>query len=123
MKKVLGLIVIFMCIMLVGCNKTNMTIEEIVGVNFNDIAYIKTGDYSNINENYDVSEFIDKYQNLKFQKISGGYGSTAHLYYVCYNSNNEVLFTLVDIGNQDKYFIKKGEFDINKDSSNLYQLK
>ena len=122
MKKFLSLIVILLCIALTGCSK-NMTIEEITGIDFNQIDHIRTGFASSINENYDVEEFTNNYKNLKYQKISGGYGNTAHKYFVCYDSNNEVLFTIVDIGNQGKYFIKKGEFDINKDSSNLYQLK
>ena len=122
MKKFLSIILILICITLTGCTKKSMTIEEITGINFNEIDHIKTGDAWSQNENYDVNKFINEYKNLKYKKFKEGTGSTAHTYYVCYNSDNEVLFTLVDIGNQGKYFIKKGSFDINKDSSNRYQL-
>ena len=128
MKKFLSLIVMILCLFLVGCsNKSNMTsnitIEEITGVNFSEILYIKTGDALNHNEDYSVKQFIEEYKNLHYIKITGSIGSTAHTYYVCYDANDEVLFTLVDIGNQDKFYIKKGNFDINEDNTNnLYQL-
>ena len=123
MKKIFCLVVIIMCFMLVGCGKSQGTIEELTGVKFDEISYIKTGGASEQNENYDVDKFISEYKNLKYKKISGKYGNTSHVYYVCYDDNDKVLFTLVDVGNQDKVFIKKGKFNINKDaSSSLYQL-
>ena len=39
-----------------------------------------------------------------------------------YDLNDEVLFTLVDVEKSNKVFIKKGSFNINKDSKKLYQL-
>ena len=123
MKKTLCLLVLIISFILVGCSKSQGTIEEITGVEFSKINYIKTGGASYLNEDYDVEKFINEYKNLKYKKISGEYGSTAHLYFVCYDANGKVLFTLVEIGNQDKVFIKKGSFDINNDSSSsLYQL-
>ena len=123
MKKIFCLVGVLMCFILVGCSKSQGTIEEITGVDFNKINYIKTGSALNQNEDYDVEEFISEYKNLKYKKISGEYNGTTHLYFLCYDANDKVLFTLVDIGNQDKVFIKKGSFDINKDaSSSLYQL-
>lgn len=124
MKKLFCLVFLIMCFVLVGCSKTQDTIEGITGVDFNKISYIKTGGALNQSNDYDVEEFITEYKNLKYEKISGEYGNTGHVYYVCYSDNNEVLFTLVDVGSQDKVFIKKGKFDINEDaSSSLYQLK
>ena len=124
MKKILVIIILIMCFMVVGCSNSHGTIEEITGIEFNKIKYIKTGGALNQNEDYDVNDFINEYKDLKYKKISGGYGSTTHLYYVCYDANDKVLFTLIDVGNQNKFFVKKGTFDIKKDaSSNLYQLE
>ncbi len=122
MKRALCLIIVIFSFLLVGCNKTSKTIEEITGVSLDDISYIKTG--NNVDNDYDVDTFIEEYKDLKFTKTSGNIGNTARKYYVCYNSDNEVLFTLVDIGNQDKFFIKKGFFDIEKDSKKFqYKLE
>lgn len=122
-KKILCLFVLIICFVLVGCSKTHGTIEEITGVDFSKIDYIKTGSALHLKKGYDVGKFISEYKNLKYKKISGEYGSTAQVYFVCYDANDKVLFTLVEIGNQNKVFIKKGSFDINKDSSSsLYQL-
>ncbi|MBQ2639384.1 MAG: hypothetical protein IJF92_01275 [Bacilli bacterium] len=124
MKKVLYLLVIMICLCLVGCSKSTMTIAEITDIDFNKISYIKVGGALNQNENYDVERFIDEYKDLKYKKISGEYGNTAHKYFVCYDADNNTLFTIVEIGNQNKVFIKKGSFNINTDSpqSSLYQL-
>ncbi len=124
MNKIFYLITLIMCFILLGCIKSRGTIEEITGVEFNKIDYIKIGNASNQSEDYDVEKFISEYKNLKYKKASGEYGNAAHLYYVCYDVNNEVLFTLIEVGSQNRVFIKKGIFDINKDSSsNLYQLE
>ena len=106
-------------------NEKIKTIQEITGIDFNDISYIKTGGALKQNEDYPVNEFIQEYKNLKYKKLNDrSMGSTTHLYFVCFNSDNEVLFTLVEIGKQDKVFIKKGIFNINEDPySSLYQLK
>ena len=119
MKKGLIFLGIVLCIFLAGCNSKEKTIEEITGVNFDDISYIKTKDID-----YDVNEFISYYQNAKFQKITEkNIGSTTHLYFVCYDNNDNVLFTLVSVGNQDKYIIKKGSYNTNTDSYKfLYQM-
>ncbi len=118
MKKVLCLIIVMMCFLFTGCSKSEGTIEEITGVSFNKINYIKAN-----GSLYNVEEFISEYKGLNYKKISEKAGSTRHFYYVCYDSNDKILFTLVDIGNQNKYYIKKGKFDINKDALNsLYQL-
>ena len=121
MKKILGLMIVLACLFLFGCSKSVMTIEEITGVDFSNISYVKTGITGD--KDYDIDLFVNYYKDLKYEKISGDYGNTAELYFICYNSFDEVLFTLVEIGNQDKVFIKKGSFDINGDSSyNLYRL-
>ena len=90
----------------------------------NNISYIKT-DGDSIQENdYLVDDFIKHYKNLKYKKVNQSTGSTTHLYYVCYNSNDEVLFTLVDIGNKDLIYLKKGLFNINDNNIKyLYQLE
>ena len=124
MKKILfAVVMLTMCFLLVGCSKTQGTIEDITGVKFESINYIKSGGALNQSSNYDVEQFISKYKNLKYKKISGKYGSTTNIYYVCYDDSDNILFTLVEIGNQNKVFIKKGIFDINRDTSySLYQL-
>lgn len=100
------------------------TIEEITGISLSDISYIKTGSAGEQNEYYEVSDFIKEYNDIKYKKNYESYGSTANIYFVCYDLNDEILFTVVEIGNQNKVFIKKGKFDINKDSEEcLYQQK
>jgi len=107
-----------MCFLFTSCSKSEGTIEEITGVNFDKISYIKAN-----GSLYNVEEFISEYKNLKYKKTSIKVGSTTHFKFECYDNNDEILFTLIDVGNQDKVFIKKGKFDINKDASkSLYQL-
>ncbi len=120
MKKIF--IILLLIIFTIGCSKKTKTIEEILNIKLENISYIKTGGFDNINEYYNVNDFIEKYQNNKYKKISGEYGSTTHIYYVCYDTDDNIIFTLVDIGNQDKVFIKKGTFDINEGRKYLYQL-
>ena len=103
-------------------NQKGRTIEEITGVNFSDISYVKYGGAMSLSSDYDLNEFISLYRNNKYKKINEAYGNTTHLYIICYDLNDEVLFTLVDVGNSNKIFIKKGSFNINKDSKKLYQL-
>ena len=119
MKKILSLILLIICLISIGCGKKSGTIEELINVNFNEIDHIK---YES--QDYDVKKFVKEYKNIEFTKISDGIGSTRHSYFRCYNSKNEIIFTLVSVGNQEKYFIKKGEFDVNKDTKKyLYQIK
>lgn len=99
----------------------NGTIEEIININFNDIAYIKTGDSLVQNSFYDVDKFTKSYKNIKYKRVFGSYNSNYHTYYVCYDSNNNILFTLVETENENKVIIKKGKFDISFDSNSLYQ--
>ena len=121
MKKNFILLPLMICFLLCSCTKTHKTIEEITGVEFDKISYIKTGE--NQAQYYDVEEFINEYQNLEYKKITGEYGNTTHMYFICYDADDKILFTLVNVGNQDKVFIKKGSFDINSDAKeNLYQL-
>ena len=124
MKKVLCLIMVVACLFLTGCGK-KQTIEEITGVSLNQIDHIKYGGTTTHDNDYtDVQGFIDSNKNNKYKKVSGSYGSTTHRYFICYNSKDEVILTLVDVGNSGYVFIKAGEFNINKDaSSSLYQLQ
>ena len=97
-------------------------IEDILQTSFNDISYIKTGGASQQDEDYSVSKFINEYGNIKVKKFSGDTGNTAHQYYVAYNSNNQALFTIVEIGNRNLLYISKGVFNINENNSDkLYQ--
>ena len=124
MKKIIGVLIIISCYFIIMYIQPNgKTIEEITGVNFANISYIKTGGGVRQNENYSVDKFVQEYKDMKYKKINGGSaGNTAHQYYVCYGSNNEILFTYVDIGNNNKVCIKKGDFDINRDlNASLYQ--
>ena len=106
MKRALCLIIVIFSFLLVGCNKTSKTIEEITGVSLDDISYIKTG--NNVDNDYDVDTFIEEYKDLKFKE----------------KFNKKFIYNLVDIGNQDKFFIKKGFFDIEKDSKKFqYKLE
>ena len=128
-KKILGILLIIIIVIIIsallnGYSMPNQTIEEITDVAFMNISYIKHGDESKQTDNYDVEKFINKYKNLKYEKVYESYGITEHEYFVCYNSSNEPILTVVEVGNQDKVFIVKGKFDINKDAlGNLYKLK
>lgn len=100
------------------------TIEEILQINFDDIAYIKEGNVAQQPDDYPVADFIKKYKSAVFEQFSGSIGGTAHRYYVAYDQDNQIVFTLVSIGNRELYFISKGSFDINESySDKLYQLK
>ena len=69
MKRALCLIIVIFSFLLVGCNKTSKTIEEITGVSLDDISYIKTG--NNVDNDYDVDTFIEEYKDLKFIVLIG----------------------------------------------------
>ncbi len=103
-------------------SKKNKTIEKILNIDMNNIAYIKVGNSLAQDDDYPVANFISTYKNAEFKKVNQDIGNTAHLYYVCYNAQNEVLFTLVEIGNQNLVFLKKGIFNINDKDNYLYQL-
>ena len=113
--------IIIFCLLLTGCKKDAKTIEEITSISFNDIKTVRV---SNNYDEYDLNKFINDFKDLEFQKANDSYGNTAQIKYICYDSNDNVLFTIVDIGNQDKYFIKKGEFNLSTDwKDSLYELK
>ena len=100
------------------------TIEEILQISFDDIAYMKEGSAAEQPDDYPVADFIRKYRSAVFEHFSGSIGSTAHWYYVAYDQDNQKLFTLVSIGNRELYFISKGSFNIDESySGKLYQLK
>ncbi len=105
--------------------RTGKTISEITGVNFNKIAYVKAGEPLKQDEDINIKEFIKLFKRHKFYNPkTTDIGSTAHYYYVAYDKDNNILFTVVMVGNQGLVFIKKGSFDINKDrNDNLYQLR
>lgn len=113
--------IIIIILNLVGAHREH-TIEDILQTNFDDISYIKTGGAHYQDEDYPVSKFTSEYGHIKVEKFSGGTGSTAHQYFVAYDSNNQILFTIVEIGNRNLLYISKGTFNINEDNSDkLYQ--
>lgn len=91
-------------------------IEEILKVNFDDIAYIKTN--SNGDTNYDINKFIKKFGDKKYKTFKGLKGSTANLRYTCFNNDGKVIFTLVDVGNKNLIILIKND---SNSSANLYQ--
>ena len=106
---------------LVGIRR-EYTINDILQTKFDDISYVKTGGASRQDEGYPVSKFINEYSQTKVEKYSGNTGSTAHQYFVAYDNNDQVLFTIVEIGNRNLLYISKGTFNINENnSSKLYQ--
>ena len=117
MKKVfisiLVLVVVLIVIIFNGSN--GQTIEKILKINLDDIAYIKTN--SNEDDNYDVDLFIKEYRNKKYKKFDGSKGSTTNLRYICYDNDNQILFTLVDVGNQNLIMLIKNDSKV----SSLYQ--
>ena len=124
MKKFFSfLAVIALCLLLTGCKKNVQTIEQITGVSFKDISYIKTGNATIQDNDFDVNAFINRYKKRKYKKTKGTIINNSQKYLVCYNANDEVILTVVEI-DDEMTFIKKGSFDINKDAStSLYQRK
>ena len=96
--------------------RRSKTIEEILKVNFDDIAYIKTN--SDGDTNYDVNKFIKKFGDKKYKTFKGLKGSTANLRYTCFNNDGKVIFTLVDVGNKNLIILIKND---SNSSANLYQ--
>ena len=99
------------------------TIEEILGIDLDDIDHIKTGGALEQNSDYPVEDFIEEFGGREYNKANKSEGNTSHTYYVGYDEFDEVLFTLVDVGNQNLVFLKEGEFDINVDRNVLYQME
>lgn len=113
--------IVILVINLIGTHG-EYSVKDILQTNFDNISYVKTGGASNQDEDYPVSKFINEYGDIKVEKYSGSTGSTAHQYYVAYDSNDQVLFTIVEIGNKNLLYISKGVFDINENNSDkLYQ--
>ena len=79
------------------------SLEEITGVTFNSISYVKARDYI-----FDKEEFIQMYKNIKFKekedfegkilkKIFRRYDiaeSIAYVKYSCYDENNNLLYSI-----------------------------
>ncbi len=118
----IGIVIIAIFLVLTRRDNNYHTIEEILNINMNNISYVKTGGALIQEDDYLVDDFIKHYKNLKYKKVNQNTGSTAHLYYVCYDYNDKVLFTLVEIGNQDLIYLKNGSFDTNDYKRYLYQL-
>lgn len=119
----IGVVIISFLAVLVLRNDNYHTIEEILNININDISYVKTGGALIQDEDYSVDDFIKYYKNLKYKKVNQSTGNTAHIYYVCYDRNDKILFTLVEIGNKGLIYLKNGLFNINDDNGYLYQLE
>lgn len=109
------MVLVVVLIVIIFNVRNGQTIEKILKINFDDIAYIKTN--SNEDDNYDVDLFIKEYRNKKYKGFYGSKGSTANLSYICYDSNGKVIFTLVDVGNQNLIMLIKNDSKI----SSLYQ--
>lgn len=119
----IGIVIIAILLVFTLRNNNYHTIEEILKININDISYVKTGGALIQEDDYSVDDFINNYKNLKYKKVNKSTGSTAHVYYVCYDYNDKILFTLVEIGNQGLIYLKNGSFNINDDNGYLYQLE
>ena len=97
------------------------TIESITGVSFDDIAYVKSGGALGQTLDYDKDEFIKEYRNKRYHKINKKYSDDkSHDYYVCFDKNDNILFTLVETRTNDEVFIKKGKFSIVRDSETSF---
>ena len=115
MKKVFiaVLVLVVVLIVIIFNVRNGQTIEKILKINLDDIAYIKT----NSDQDYNVDLFIKEYRNKKYKGFYGSKGPTANLSYICYDSNGKVIFTLVDVGNQNLIMLIKNDSKI----SSLYQ--
>ena len=96
------------------------TIEEITGIGFNDIAYVEC-DYIN----NDLNAFKNKYKNALFKKelyldekiknwinpplLSG----RKRIEYVCYDKNNNILYTLINQTNSYHIIIGEEKYNNN----------
>ena len=115
-KHIIIVSITILVIVLIFLNRAK-TIEEILDISFSDIDYVKY-----LDEEISSSEFINEYETKKYKKYSGDIGTTAHDYYIAYDENNNIIFTLVDIGNRNLIFLKKGEFNINDNDNQVYRL-
>ena len=135
MNKTLFFVLIFIILVVAGCgifflvrgiidNQKEGDLGHILKNQLNgreikksDIKYIKSGDPFDQNEDYSVAEFIDSFWDKNYKpRDNGRIGSTAHSYYVAYDKNDQILFTLVDVGNRGLCYIKAGSFNISDDN-------
>ncbi len=125
-KKMFGcmLIVVFIVSIIAVAlffNRTpkTQTIEEILNINLDDIDYIQI----NGENEYPVDEFKNIYRNIKLKKVNMEHGNSAQIYFEAYDKNKELIFTLIDIGNNNLIYLKTGTFDTGKDKKYLYQFE
>lgn len=103
-------------------SREEYTVKDILQTKFDNISYVKTGGASHQDEDYSVSKFINEYSDVKVERFSGDTGSTTHQYFVAYDSSDQILFTIVEIGNRNLLYISEGTFNIDEDNSDkLYQ--
>lgn len=104
---VVAIISLYKVIILVNHNMVkNYTIEEILNIDFDDIAYV----YISYNKKENViDEFKNKFKNMLFRKDryideiiedkffpSDFIGAPMYYSYICYDENNNVLCTITD---------------------------
>ena len=98
MKRKIGVMIVILIVIIIGIifiikSNEKLTIEEITGINFDDISYIKS-DREGIDT--DLKKFRDEYENKVYQKhkknaISGTI--VAYKIY-CYDVNNNIICTI-----------------------------
>lgn len=97
------------------CNENKkLTIEQIIGVNFDDISYIVNDRYE---KNTDLQEFRNQYENTVYQKRkpSEVIGTTVAFTIKCYNKNDNVICTIRCSGH-GYYFVKGDAKDFSKET-------
>ena len=75
MKRKIGVIILISILIIIGMifiikSNEKLTIEEIIGINFDDISYIKS-DREGIDT--DLKRFRDEYENKVYQKHKKSY--------------------------------------------------
>jgi hypothetical protein len=119
---IIATVLIISCILMIFAinNMINTnTIEKLTNVNFNKISYVKTGGALEQNQKMTINDFTSLFKDIKFKKSDvPNIGSTANIYYVCYDKNDNALYTVVDIGNRNLYFIGEGN---NREEFKLYE--
>ena len=111
MKRKIGVIILISILIIIGMifiikSNEKLTIEEIIGINFDDISYIKS-DREGIDT--DLKRFRDKYENTVYQKHKKEAILQATVAYkiYCYDVNNNIICTIFCNGHG--YYFVAGE--------------
>ena len=120
MKKIILLFVGITLITIAGIIYSNYqkeTFEHITKIDLQRVSFCESN-----SKKIELNDFLDEFGNVKFKKSKENIGSTAHQRYLCFDDANQLLFTVVDIGNKGLVYITVGEYDAsNQERLQVYK--